>query len=819
MKKVKKIAAALAGFAMLFGTVLTGCSSDDGDEYYAVESVSLTSFKDTISLNNVYSVSPVFTPSNATDKNFTISVDQDWVTVDNTSHTVKPTKEGTFNLTVTSTADSTKTDKKTITVKTVELTGISLALSDPVYIESSANISITYTPSDASYKDLTWSSSDTDIATVVNGVVTGVAEGTTTITAKSSKYENISNTLSVTVSEMPETTIKIQENASAGFVSTTGKVKTEFGGYSGNGYIDNVTNGGSIVYIVDAKRDLTDAKIALHYLATEVTRVRGAFVTVNETLLNETKPFAMATDKKIEKTKATSSDWKDTGYLENVSLKKGLNTIIVTGASAGTYTAVNGKSITIAEGDSGCLNYVDYLIVVGKGISAGSKDTAKSYYTLSYSSENTTGGSVDGDVASGSVEDGASVTLTAKPNDGWKFECWTDGTTANPYTFTVSGNKYVMAHFVPENYTAPAGLVGYASVTSDSAAKYTITGGAGASSSNIVTISSYEDLTSTYANLISGDEPAIITISGTISTASNPDPLMSVNVNVGSNKTIYGDTTNQGRLRNIELNIEGENIIVRNLMLGEVIGWDFQKHSSGANDAMCLNGATHVWIDHCEFQSHLTPQDLNGNAIMSNSPYYSSEEKWTKDFYDGLLDIKNGSTWITISNCYFHDHWKAVLCASGDEGPDANKTTGATDEDMRVTFYGNYWKNISARQPMFRYGKAHVANSYFETDTSESRLYSSGGNVNTTAINCRAGSEVYIDNNTFKNIKTPIGFYNDTSAAKTGSWTNVNNSFESCTNPVESSSTSYKPPYIWNALRPASAPIPGTNVGVGCSLN
>lgn len=614
------------------------------------------------------------------------------------------------------------------------------------------------------------------------------------------------------------TTIHIEEG-NAGFVSTTGEIKTEFGGYTGSGYIDGVANAGNIVYIVNAETDLNDAKIELHYLATEVTRVRGAFVTVNGTLLNETKPFAMTTDKKVKKANATSSDWKDTGYLENVSLKKGSNTIIVTGASAGTYTAVNGKSITIAEGNSGCLNYVDYLIVNGKGISAGSKADVKSYYTLSYSSENTTAGSVLTTSANGSIEEGTSVTLTAKANDGWKFECWTDGSNANPYTFTVSGNKYVMAHFVPENYTAPSELVGYASVTSDSAAKYTITGGAGASSSNIVTISSYEELTSTYASLISGDEPAIITISGTISTAFNPDPLMSVNVNVGSNKTICGDTTNQGRLRNIELNIEGENIIVRNLMLGEVIGWDFQGHRSGANDAMCLNGATHVWIDHCEFQSHLTPQDLDGNAITSSSSYYSTDEDWAKDFYDGLLDIKNGSTWITISNCYFHDHWKAVLCASGDEGPDANKTTGATDKDMRVTFYGNYWKNISARQPLFRYGKAHVANSYFETESSEPRLYSSGRNVNTTAINCRAGSEVYIDNNTFKNIKTPIGFYNDTSAAKTGRWTNVNNSFESCTNTVESSSTSYKPPYSWDASRPASAPTPGKDVGVGCSLN
>lgn len=615
------------------------------------------------------------------------------------------------------------------------------------------------------------------------------------------------------------TTLNIQENASAGFVSTTGQVKKEFGGYSWNGYIDGVTNGGNIVYIVNAETDLADAKIALHYLATEVNRVRGAWVTVNGTLLNESSPFAMTTDKKVKKESATSSDWKNTDYLENVSLKKGSNTIIVTGAAEGTYTAVDGASITIDSGNSGCLNYVDYLTVVGKGISAGNKSAVKSYYTLSYSSENTAGGTVTSETSNGSVEEGTSVTLTAAANAGWKFECWTDGTTENPYTFSVSSNKYVMAHFVPENYTVSSTLIGYASVTSDSAAKYTITGGAGASASNVVTISSYNELTSTYADLISGDEPAIITISGTISTASNTDPLMSVNVNVGSNKTIYGDTTNQGRLRNIELNIEGENVIVRNLMLGEVIGWDFKGHKSGANDAMCLNGATHVWIDHCEFQSHLEPQDLDGNAITSSSIYYSTDKDWAKDFYDGLLDIKNGSTWITISNCYFHDHWKAVLCASGDEGPDTNKTTGATDEDMRITFYGNYWKNISARQPLFRWGKAHVANNYFETETSESRLYSSGGNVNTTAINCRGGSEVYIDNNTFKNIKTPIGFYNDTSTARTGSWTNIDNAFESCTNQVESSSTSYKPPYAWTASRPASAPTPGTDVGVGCSLN
>lgn len=617
------------------------------------------------------------------------------------------------------------------------------------------------------------------------------------------------------------TTLKIQENASAGFVSTTGKVQTEFGGWTGSGYIDGVTNGGNIVYTVNAEEDISNAKIALHYLATEVTRVRGACVTVNGTLLNESSPFAMTTDKKVKKANAASSDWKDTGYLENVSLKKGSNSILITGAASGTYTAVGGSTITIDSGNSGCLNYVDYLIVNGKGISAGSASESKSFYTFSYSSENETAGSVSSTSANGSVEEDSSITLTATANSGWKFECWTDGSTENPYTFTVSGNKYVMAHFVPENYTAPAGLVGYASATSDSGDAYTITGGAGASSGNTVTISSYTDLTSTYSSLISGDEPAVITISGTISTAEQTNPLYSVKVNVGSNKTIYGDTTNQGQLRNIELNIEGENVIVRNMKLGEVIGWDgFTK--SGADDAMCLNGATHVWIDHCEFQSHLTPQDLNGKEITSGNSYYSTDEDWTKDFYDGLLDIKNGSTWITISNCYFHDHWKAVLCASGDNGPDKNPTTGATDEDMRVTFYGNYFKNVNARQPLFRYGKGHILNNYFDAGTQSDSA---------SCVNVRAGSELYIEGNTFANFNKTTGdkvvngnyiigfFFADSKTTYgnvSGKWTSVSNNNYN----TSYGSSSYKPLYQYTAASyPATAPTPGTDVGVGCNIS
>lgn len=599
-------------------------------------------------------------------------------------------------------------------------------------------------------------------------------------------------------------TLNIQEGGK-GFVSSTGTVKTEFVGWTGTGYLDGLIKDGNVVYTVSAKEAITDAKIALHYCNTESSRIRGAYVTLNGKLLNDGNPIGMPYTFKGNKTDISVKDqrWKDSAYLENISLKKGSNSIIITGAPAGTYIPVGGgDDITINEGNSGCLNYIDYLVVVGKGLDYGTDTTQ--YLTLSYASENIEAGSVTSETEPGSVAEKTSVTLKANAKEGWQFECWSDGTKDNPYTFSIEKATYLFAHFIPTDYTAPAGLIGYGTLTADKAdATYTITGGAGATAENKVTISSRDELIAK-KDLLSSDTPAIITVSGTIQTPT----MMSEKYTIGSNKTIYGDPANQGRLRNIEFIVEGENVIIRNMMFGEVVSWD-QPTKSGADDAFSLNGATHIWIDHCEFQSHLYPEDLDGNLIKSGNPYHSSEDKWVKDFYDGLFDIKNGSTWITISNCYFHDHWKACLCASGDAAPNKNTTTGATDTDMRITFYNNYWKDINARQPLFRWGKAHIFNSYFCAFANETTGAATG-------INCRAGSDVYIDNNYFHNIKTPIGYYNDESATRTGYWTSLNNVFQNCTNPTDYSASLYVPPYTWTPkTAEETKEYVQTNAGVG----
>lgn len=78
--------------------------------------------------------------------------------------------------------------------------------------KSEANMSVgetsvieaTVTPLDADLKDLNWTSSDESIATVANGTITAIAEGTATITATAKDGSEISATCVVTVSNIKD---------------------------------------------------------------------------------------------------------------------------------------------------------------------------------------------------------------------------------------------------------------------------------------------------------------------------------------------------------------------------------------------------------------------------------------------------------------------------------------------------------------------------------------------------------------------------------------------------------------------------------------
>ncbi len=102
--------------------------------------------------------------------------------VDNTGK-VTGIMPGTVSITVT-TVDGSRTANCQVTVEDIKVTGVSLDFTDvTIQPTSTKQLTATITPSDATNKSITWSSSNTSIATVDStGLVAGVAIGTATIT-------------------------------------------------------------------------------------------------------------------------------------------------------------------------------------------------------------------------------------------------------------------------------------------------------------------------------------------------------------------------------------------------------------------------------------------------------------------------------------------------------------------------------------------------------------------------------------------------------------------------------------------------------------
>ena len=141
------------------------------------------------------------TPNNAS-KRFIkyTSANEEIATVNN--GVVTGIKEGTTEITIESTEDESIKDTCTVTVKAIELTGISLNKTETkVGVGKTETLTVTYTPSNATYKDIKWTSADRTIATVDEntGLITGKKAGETTITAISVKYPSVKAECKVTV--------------------------------------------------------------------------------------------------------------------------------------------------------------------------------------------------------------------------------------------------------------------------------------------------------------------------------------------------------------------------------------------------------------------------------------------------------------------------------------------------------------------------------------------------------------------------------------------------------------------------------------------
>ena len=197
------------------GTAIITVSTEDGklqDKAKVSVTVPVTGVTvDTNSLNLTVGgkdakLTASIVPSNATNQNVTWSTsDPSVATVDN--GVVHPVGPGKAMITVT-TEDGGFTDTATVIV-TVPVTGISL---DPKSLDlivggKDETLTTTISPSNASNKNVTWSTSDPSVVTVDNGVVHPVGPGKATITV-TTEDGGFTDTAAITVT-VPVTGVSI----------------------------------------------------------------------------------------------------------------------------------------------------------------------------------------------------------------------------------------------------------------------------------------------------------------------------------------------------------------------------------------------------------------------------------------------------------------------------------------------------------------------------------------------------------------------------------------------------------------------------------
>ena len=191
------------------------------------------------------------------------------------------------------------------------------------------------------------------------------------------------------------------------------------------------------------------------------------------------------------------------------------------------------------------------------------------------------------------------------------------------------------------------GLVGWATQGGGT------TGGGGAAVTTVSGASALEDA-------LQADGASVIRVSGTISCSGM--------LKVTSNKSVLGNSG--ATIVGCGLNVSrASNVIIRNLTFRD---WD--------DDAINVQYSTRVWIDH---------------NTLSNG-------------YDGAVDIKRASDYVTVSWNHVFDHDKTMLLGHSDDN-------GGEDRGhLRVTYHHNWFDGTTQRHPRVRFGNpVHVYNNYY----------------------------------------------------------------------------------------------------------
>ena len=219
-----------------------------------------------------------------------------------------------------------------------------------------------------------------------------------------------------------------------------------------------------------------------------------------------------------------------------------------------------------------------------------------------------------------------------------------------------------------------------------------------------------------------------------------------VKFKIPSNTSLIGVGSTAKLVRgNLSLAAGSDNIVIRNIAFEDSFDmfplWDPTDSSGRWNsqyDMISVEGATHVWIDHCEFSDGANHDKLFPPVFAA--PYNAKEQK--VQHHDGAVDVTNQSNYVTVSYSYVHDHDKTHLVGGSDTVSLVNGPSF-----LKLTLHHNYLKDVTQRLPRVRMGQVHVYNNYFNgqshpTDSSRDYPFS-------VAFATGQFAKIYAENNVF----------------------------------------------------------------------
>ena len=188
----------------VFSVILFSSCKDDSIETVGLDDITLSQSALQLSVDEIQSITASTSPENATEKVTWSSSDESVAKIQSNAiglvSGVKGMSLGTAVLTATSQSGKVlKTVNVEVIVKVASIALEEEEIADP----SQTKYNVVFTPTDATYKTVEWTSSDTNVVTLVDGVVTATGVGTAVISATTTEGKKSASVEIVTSGDPP----------------------------------------------------------------------------------------------------------------------------------------------------------------------------------------------------------------------------------------------------------------------------------------------------------------------------------------------------------------------------------------------------------------------------------------------------------------------------------------------------------------------------------------------------------------------------------------------------------------------------------------